>query len=108
MGAEVLFGVNIFPTRPFGTSSYVLDPGSVVFELLPSNWFDVDAPPHDATVLPWEAELGRSYELVVTTRGGLCRCRLGDRVRVEGILGQMPIISVQEQAAQSSGARIFH
>merc|ERR1712217_712595 len=53
---EGLLGVNVFPKRPFGASSYVLDPGSIVFELLPADWFDVEAPPHDASVFAWEAE----------------------------------------------------
>eukprot|EP00927_Polykrikos_kofoidii_P024039 TRINITY_DN21940_c0_g1_i1.p1 TRINITY_DN21940_c0_g1~~TRINITY_DN21940_c0_g1_i1.p1 ORF type:complete len:771 (-),score=148.61 TRINITY_DN21940_c0_g1_i1:237-2522(-) len=98
---EGLLGINLFPQRPFGVSTYVLDPGSMVFELLPVEWRDVDQPPRDATVLPWEADVGQTYEIVITTRGGLCRYRLGDIVRVHGLFGQMPIVSIEERAFHS-------
>mmetsp|Transcript_57231 Transcript_57231/g.100201 ORF Transcript_57231/g.100201 Transcript_57231/m.100201 type:complete len:667 (+) Transcript_57231:110-2110(+) len=95
---EGLLGVNIFPHRPFSASAYLLDAGSVVFELLPVQWRDCDAPPSDAAVLPWEAEIGQAYEMIITTRGGLCRYRLGDIVRVHARIGQMPVVTVEERA----------
>ncbi len=39
-----------------------------------------------------EAQQGAQYELVVTTSGGLCRMRTGDRVRVDGFVGATPSI----------------
>eukprot|EP00929_Paragymnodinium_shiwhaense_P083863 TRINITY_DN44814_c0_g1_i1.p1 TRINITY_DN44814_c0_g1~~TRINITY_DN44814_c0_g1_i1.p1 ORF type:complete len:739 (-),score=172.44 TRINITY_DN44814_c0_g1_i1:97-2313(-) len=95
---EGLLGINVFPQRPFGVSMYVLDPGSMFFELLPIGYRDVEDVPRDATVLPWEAEVGASYEVIITTRGGLCRYRLGDIVRVHGRFGEMPVVSVVERA----------
>jgi hypothetical protein len=43
-------------------------------------------------VLVHEAELEGEYEIVVTTSGGLYRYRTGDRVRVEGFVGQTPSV----------------
>lgn len=96
--AEGLFGINVMPDRPYGVSTYVLDPGSMVFELLPLEYRSVDDPPRDAPIPAWEAKADEAYEMIVTTRGGLCRSRLGDIVRVHGFLGQMPVVSVQEHA----------
>merc|ERR1712232_1003161 len=48
--SEGLLGVNVLPQRPFGVTTFVLDPGSMVFELLPLEWRNVDAPPYDATL----------------------------------------------------------
>lgn len=96
---EGLLGVNIFPDRPFGMSSYLLDPGSMVFELLPVEWRESSSPPNDAPIFPWEADIGQAYEVIVTTRGGLCRYRLGDIVRVLAKCGQMPIVAVEERAS---------
>eukprot|EP00438_Fugacium_kawagutii_P017903 Skav201920 [mRNA] locus=scaffold3992:238085:239133:+ [translate_table: standard] len=46
-------------------------------------------------------EVGHAYELIVTTRGGLCRYRLGDVVRVVGKMGQMPLVELQGRAGKS-------
>jgi hypothetical protein len=43
-------------------------------------------------VLAHEAEREGEYEVVVTTSGGLYRYRTGDRVRVEGFVGQTPSV----------------
>ena len=61
------------------------------FELVPAGSHDV----HPDMVIPaWEAVVGQEYDLLVTTHSGLCRCRLGDRVRVHAMFGKMPIVSV--------------
>ena len=39
-----------------------------------------------------EVRAGRCYEVVVTTGGGLWRCRLGDRVQVIGFLDRTPCL----------------
>ncbi len=39
-----------------------------------------------------EAVLGRSYELVISQKGGLCRYRMGDRVRVTHFYGATPCL----------------
>eukprot|EP00438_Fugacium_kawagutii_P023513 Skav202875 [mRNA] locus=scaffold3541:188376:189425:- [translate_table: standard] len=54
------------------------------FELLPKD---------STTPIPaWEAQVGGYYELVVTSYSGLCRCRLGDMVKVHAMYGKMPIV----------------
>lgn len=68
------------------------DPGSMFFELLA-----VEDPSKPA-IPAWEAEVGSRYALVVTTYGGLCRCQLGDIVRVHAMYGKMPIVSVELRA----------
>eukprot|EP00930_Biecheleria_cincta_P059650 TRINITY_DN45362_c0_g1_i1.p1 TRINITY_DN45362_c0_g1~~TRINITY_DN45362_c0_g1_i1.p1 ORF type:complete len:626 (+),score=80.42 TRINITY_DN45362_c0_g1_i1:36-1880(+) len=95
---EGLLGVNIFPQRPFGASTYLLDPGSMFFELLPLRYRAVESPPCDAPIPAWEGKVGEAYEIIVTTRGGLCRYRLGDVVKVVAMFGQMPIVSVEERS----------
>lgn len=42
--------------------------------------------------LPHELVLGRAYEVVVSTGGGLYRYRLGDRVRVTGFYRECPMV----------------
>jgi hypothetical protein len=41
---------------------------------------------------PWELETGGQYSVVITTAGGLYRYRLGDRVEVNGFLGDTPCL----------------
>ncbi len=66
---------------------YVLVPQSMVFEFIPLE--EADAP--HPTVVPLRAvQPGRDYELVVTTRSGFYRYRLGDVVRVEALRGRAP------------------
>ncbi|CAK0895217.1 unnamed protein product [Prorocentrum cordatum] len=98
-----LLGVNVTPRRPFGASTYLLDPRGAFVELLPLRWRGVERPPSDAPVPSWEAEVGEAYEMLVTTREGLCRCRLGDVVRVRGRLGRMPLVSVEPGACPAPG-----
>ncbi|CAL1154997.1 unnamed protein product, partial [Cladocopium goreaui] len=84
-------GVNIFPEEPFGRWTYLLDPGSMFFELIPSN-----SSRGMASAIPaWEAEVGSRYELLVTSYSGLCRCRTGDTVRVHAMYGKMPVVSLE-------------
>ncbi|CAE7233077.1 GHDC [Symbiodinium sp. CCMP2592] len=90
---EGCIGINLFPELPFGVWTYLLDPGSMFFELVPAGSHDV----HPDMVIPaWEAVVGQEYDLLVTTHSGLCRCRLGDRVRVHAMFGKMPIVSVEK------------
>ena len=46
------------------------------------------------------AKVGHSYELILTTRGGLCRYRIGDAVRIAGKVGQMPLVELQGRAGK--------
>lgn len=62
--------------------------GSAFFEFLP---LDEDDP--SKTVALGQLELGREYEVIVTTFSGLYRYRTRDAVRVEGFVGKMPAIA---------------
>jgi hypothetical protein len=48
--------------------------------------------PYAPPLLAHELEHGRTYEVVLSTRGGLLRYRLGDLVRVDGALGRTPCL----------------
>ena len=49
---------------------------------------------------PTPAKVGHSYELILTTRGGLCRYRIGDAVRITGKVGEMPLVELQGRAGK--------
>ena len=59
------------------------------FEFIPESALEAAAPD---TLLAWELEEGRTYELVVTTSGGLYRYRMGDCFRVTGFRGRVPLL----------------
>ena len=83
---EGLLGVNLFPSQD-GSPEYLLDASSMVFEFLP--WQPLEPISDEENEVPlaaWEVEVGHTYELLVTTRGGLCRYRLGDVIKVVGRL----------------------
>jgi hypothetical protein len=61
--------------------------------------------PEDATDLAFgaeELETGRTYEVLLTTSGGLYRYRLKDLVRVEGFHHATPILRFQGRADRTS------
>ena len=75
-----LTATEAFVTLPWG-GQYPLAIESHFFEFIDSQ----------GRVLPVEGlRAGDEYEIVVTTSGGLWRCRLGDRVRVTGWAGKTP------------------
>jgi hypothetical protein len=82
---EALLGVSLEPE----SVRYALVPQSCYFELLPLEEADAAAP---TTRTLRQAEVGASYELVLTTRSGLYRYRLGDVVRVVGHQGRSPLV----------------
>ncbi|MCA9244657.1 MAG: GH3 auxin-responsive promoter family protein [Phycisphaerales bacterium] len=67
----------------------VLDVRSGVFEFIPVEQFDSPKPD---TAGPREVEVGREYAVVLTNTTGLVRYRLDDIVRVEGWVGQSPLL----------------
>jgi len=69
--------------------AYVLDASSQYFEFIPLEESEALAP---STVTLRQVKEGRSYELVLTTRSGLYRYRLGDVVRVVGFRGRAPLV----------------
>ena len=68
---------------------YVIIPDTVFYEFIPSGEFNKKNP---KTISSEELEIGKSYELVITTYTGLCRYRLGDVVKVVGFYNNSPEI----------------
>ncbi|EIW87440.1 hypothetical protein CONPUDRAFT_134583 [Coniophora puteana RWD-64-598 SS2] len=54
-----------------------------IVEYLDASLPEADQTP-DRCVMPWEVEAGKQYEIILTTRDGLWRYRLGDVVEVTG------------------------
>ncbi len=73
---------------------YVLIPESCFFEFLP------EGETGERTLTFREVEIGKSYELVVTTLSGLYRYVMGDIVEVTGFYGQAPIIRMSRRKSQ--------
>jgi len=83
--SEGLLGIALEPE----THRYVLDPQSMYFEFIPAERSDDPSPP----TLPLRyVQRGELYELVLTTRSGLYRYRLGDVVQVVGFRGRAPLV----------------
>lgn len=81
----------------------VLSARSHVFEFVPVPDADGPDPAADATtLLAHELEVGRRYEVVLTTGGGLYRYRLGDVVEVTGHHGVLPVLRFTGRADRVS------
>ncbi|XP_021537371.1 GH3 domain-containing protein [Neomonachus schauinslandi] len=94
-------GLNLWPQQPLGL--YLLPPGAPFIELLPVK----EGAQEEAasTVLLAEAQKGKEYELVLTNRTGLTRCRLGDVIRVVGAYNQCPVVRFVCRLGQALNVR---
>lgn len=93
IASEGTFGYGYLTDEPH----YLLLPALSYIELLPVEVADDS----NARPLPaWQAEPGRSYEVVVTTWDGLVRYRLQDIVRIVRFEGQTPVIEFVERRGQ--------
>ena len=82
--SEGIIGINL---KADGSTDYVLAIGTAYFEFIPLAYADARQPPtHDLAAL----EVGRDYELVITSSAGLYRYRLGDVIRITGWVGEAP------------------
>ncbi len=90
---EALLGVSLEPE----STRYALVPESCYFELIPLEEAEADEP---STLTLRQAEVGGAYELVLTTRSGLYRYRLGDVVRVVGRQGRAPVVEFSHRRGQ--------
>jgi hypothetical protein len=97
--SEGLIGVGLAPGDD-GDSAYCLVPRAMVFEFL-----DADGGGGGGALLAADVVVGKDYELVVTTLGGLCRYRLGDVVTVVGRHGAAPLVKFAYRAGQVLNAR---
>lgn len=77
------------PIRDEGSGG-ILDLGSNFYEFVPvdDDYRQIGDPRY-----PWELELGRRYEIVLTTLSGLYRYRIHDVVEVEAFHGETPVIA---------------
>ncbi|KAG5526364.1 hypothetical protein RHGRI_032596 [Rhododendron griersonianum] len=89
--SECYFGLNLNPMSKPSEVSYTIMPNMAYFEFLPHD-------PNSSTVSTRtpklvdlaDVEVGKEYELVITTYAGLCRYRVGDILRVTGFHNSAP------------------
>lgn len=87
--SECYFGLNLNPMCKPAEVSYTIMPNMAYFEFLPyePNSVSQESPRLVDLV---DVEVGREYELVITTYAGLYRYRVGDILRVTGFHNSAP------------------
>lgn len=87
--SECYFGLNLNPMCKPSEVSYTIMPNMAYFEFLP---YDPNSMGLDPTRLVdlVDVEVGREYELVISTYAGLYRYRVGDILRVTGFHNSAP------------------
>jgi auxin responsive GH3 gene family len=91
--SEGIVGVGLPREQP----GYAVSPRGAYVEFLPAE--EVERPGARPRNLR-EVEIGRVYEVVLTTYTGLCRYRLGDLVKVLGWYGRTPVVDFVERRGQ--------
>ncbi|KAE8698585.1 putative indole-3-acetic acid-amido synthetase GH3.8 [Hibiscus syriacus] len=92
--SECYFGLNLNPMCKPSEVSYTIMPNMAYFEFLPHEPDSAgvsltrDSPPKLVDLVG--VEIGKEYELVITTYAGLCRYRVGDILRVTGFHNSAP------------------
>ncbi|KAJ0009779.1 hypothetical protein Pint_33746 [Pistacia integerrima] len=90
--SECYFGLNLNPMCKPSEVSYTIMPNMAYFEFLPhepgSAGLTRDSPPKLVDLV--DVEVGKEYELVITTYAGLYRYRVGDILRVTGFHNSAP------------------
>ncbi|KAF6143105.1 hypothetical protein GIB67_041173, partial [Kingdonia uniflora] len=91
--SECYFGLNLKPMCEPSEVSYTIMPNMGYFEFLlhesSASSLTSDASPPRLLELV-DLELGKEYELVISTYAGLCRYRVGDILRVKGFHNSAP------------------
>ncbi|KAI8025761.1 putative indole-3-acetic acid-amido synthetase GH3.1 [Camellia lanceoleosa] len=90
--SECSFGLNLNPMSKPSEVSYTIMPNMAYFEFLPHDQAEppfYDESPSRLVDLA-DVELGKEYELVITTFPGLCRYRVGDILQVTGFHNSAP------------------
>ncbi|XP_021817365.1 probable indole-3-acetic acid-amido synthetase GH3.1 [Prunus avium] len=90
--SECYFGLNLKPMCKPSEVSYTIMPNMAYFEFIPHG---PSAPPLSKHSPPRlvdlaDVEVGKEYELVITTYAGLCRYRVGDILEVTGFHNAAP------------------
>ncbi|XVF61278.1 hypothetical protein PTKIN_Ptkin08bG0117600 [Pterospermum kingtungense] len=90
--SECYFGLNLKPMCKPSEVSYTIMPNMAYFEFLPhessTSALSRDSPPRLVDLA--DLEVGKEYELIITTYAGLCRYRVGDILRVTGFHNAAP------------------
>ena len=92
--SECYFGLNLKPICKPSEVSYTIMPNMGYFEFLPlddsspCSTLSRDLPPRLVDLA--DVEVGKHYELVITTYAGLCRYRVGDILQVTGFHNAAP------------------
>ncbi|XP_050209471.1 probable indole-3-acetic acid-amido synthetase GH3.1 [Mercurialis annua] len=90
--SECYFGLNLNPMCKPSEVSYTIMPNMAYFEFLPhqpnSSGLTRGSPPKLVDLA--DVEVGKEYELVITTYAGLCRYRVGDILLVTGFHNSAP------------------
>ncbi|CAL5187835.1 unnamed protein product [Lathyrus oleraceus] len=91
--SECYFGLNLKPMSEPNEVSYTIMPNMGYFEFLPHDdsspiTLSRDSPPKLVDLA--DVELGKFYELIITTYSGLCRYRVGDILQVTGFYNTDP------------------
>ncbi|GMN37805.1 hypothetical protein TIFTF001_007103 [Ficus carica] len=89
--SECYFGLNLNPMCKPSEVSYTIMPNMAYFEFLPHEPNAGGASDKEIKLVDLvDVELGKEYELVITTYAGLCRYRVGDILRVTGFHNSAP------------------
>lgn len=92
--SECYFGLNLEPLRKPSEVSYCLLPNMAYFEFIPVERWNVNhtvvVKGHGELLDLTDLEVGKYYELVVTTYAGLYRYKVGDILRVTGFHNTAP------------------
>nr|AMB61332.1 IAA-amido synthetase GH3-1 [Populus davidiana x Populus alba var. pyramidalis] len=90
--SECFFGLNLRPMSKPSEVSYTIMPNMGYFEFLPHDpsapGFSHESPPRLLDLA--DLEVGKEYELVITTYSGLNRYRVGDILLVTGFYNKAP------------------
>ncbi|XP_077220589.1 putative indole-3-acetic acid-amido synthetase GH3.1 [Tasmannia lanceolata] len=93
--SECYFGLNLYPMTKPSETSYTIMPNMGYFEFIPhdpqasSGKLNRNSPPPRLVDLA-DVQVGKEYELVLTTYSGLNRYQVGDVLRVTGFYNAAP------------------
>ncbi|KAJ1433025.1 GH3 family [Sesbania bispinosa] len=98
--SECCVGINLDIMQPPETTQFVMLPTAAYFEFLPFN-MNEDNDVGEETVDLSNVEVGKMYEVIVTTHRGFYRYRLGDVVRVVGFHNSSPQVEFVMRAPKT-------
>ncbi|KAG5043458.1 putative indole-3-acetic acid-amido synthetase GH3.6 [Glycine max] len=98
--SECCVGLNLDIMQPPETTRFVMLPTFAYFEFLPFN-INEDNDASKEAVDYSSVEVGKMYEVVVTTYRGYYRYRLGDIVRVVGFYNSSPLVEYVMRAPKT-------